>query len=244
MSATLNAAKFCAYFSGAPHLELDGRAYDVDGFFLKESPADYVLDAFSVVMYIHDNKPQGDLLVFLPSSTEIEELCGLIKRHGGPMLHPFPLYRNASKTAREAVLGRIPAFRGRKCGVATNIAETSLTINGVSYVIDTGLSMQNVYNPRTNTWSLRTLSVSRASIKQHLGRAGRTGPGEYYGLYPQEAIRKAVLPISFPGILTEQVEDIVLRVKKAGFGSIMELPLIDKPHPETVLRALQNLSDW
>lgn len=128
---------------------------------------------------------------------------------------------------------------GRKCVVATNIAETSLTIDGIVYVVDPGFSKQKVYNPRLRVESLLVSAISRASCKQRAGRAGRTRPGKCYRLFTERSFEKDLQENTYPEILRSNLGNVVLCLKKLGVNDLVHFDYMDPPAPETLMRALE-----
>jgi pre-mRNA-splicing factor ATP-dependent RNA helicase DHX15/PRP43 len=131
---------------------------------------------------------------------------------------------------------------GRKIVIATNIAETSLTIDGVVYVVDPGLSKQKVYNPRLRIESLLVSPISRASAKQRAGRAGRTRPGKCYRLYTKKSFECDLIENTHPEIMRSNLSSVVLSLKKLGIDDIVHFDYMDPPAPETLMRALEQLN--
>jgi pre-mRNA-splicing factor ATP-dependent RNA helicase DHX15/PRP43 len=156
---------------------------------LQEPERDYLEAAIRTVIQIHQREPAGDVLVFLTGEEEIEDACRKIVRACedlGDKVGPvkvLPLYSSLPPRQQQRIFEEVPEETrpgvppGRKIVVSTNIAETSLTIDGIVYVIDPGFSKQKVYNPRQRVESLLVSPISRASAHQRSGRAGRTRPG-------------------------------------------------------------------
>merc|ERR1712151_797989 len=131
---------------------------------------------------------------------------------------------------------------GRKIIVSTNIAETSLTIDGIVYVIDPGFSKQKVYNPRIRVESLLVSPISRASAKQRAGRAGRTKPGKCFRLYTEKSFYEDLLETTYPEIIRSKMSTVVLTLKKLGIDDLVHFDFMDPPAPETLMRALEQLN--
>merc|ERR1719310_2645511 len=131
---------------------------------------------------------------------------------------------------------------GRKVVVSTNIAETSLTIDGIVYVVDPGFSKQKVYNPRIRVESLLVTPISKASAKQRAGRAGRTRPGKAFRLYTESAFAQELQEQTYPEILRSNLSQHVLTLKKLGIDDLVHFDLMDPPAPETLMRALELLN--
>ena len=212
MSATLNAERFQEYFEGSPLIDVPGRMYPVEIFYTEKPETDYLVAAVKSIMQIHVHEAPGDILLFLTGEEEIENCCEQVrdecKRLGdeeaGEMM-VVPLYSTLPPAQQNKIFDKAPAKNragkpGRKVVVATNIAETSLTIDGIVYVIDPGLSKQKVYNPRLRIESLLVSPISRASAKQRSGRAGRTRPGKCYRLYTKKSFEKDLQENTHPEI--------------------------------------------
>jgi pre-mRNA-splicing factor ATP-dependent RNA helicase DHX15/PRP43 len=131
---------------------------------------------------------------------------------------------------------------GRKVIISTNIAETSLTIDGIVYVVDPGFSKQKIYNPRIRVESLLVSPISKASAQQRAGRAGRTRPGKCFRLYTEEAFKKELIEQTYPEILRSNLSSTVLELKKLGIDDLVHFDLMDPPAPETLMRALEELN--
>jgi pre-mRNA-splicing factor ATP-dependent RNA helicase DHX15/PRP43 len=256
MSATLDAQKFQSYFEDAPLLAVPGRTYPVEIFYTTEPEKDYLEAAIRTVLQIHANEPEGDILLFLTGEEEIEDACRRINidvnemiqdADAGPM-KVYPLYGNLPPQQQQRIFDPAPAARspggrpGRKCIVATNIAETSLTIDGIVYVVDPGFTKQKVYNPRIRVESLLVSPISRASAQQRAGRAGRTKPGKCFRLYTESAFKKELVEQTHPEILRSNLAMTVLQLKKLGIDDLVHFDLMDPPAPETLMRALEELN--
>ncbi|KAK4047526.1 DEAH-box ATP-dependent RNA helicase prp43, partial [Microbotryomycetes sp. JL221] len=197
MSATLDAAKFQNYFFNAPLLKVPGRTFSVEVFYTPEPEPDYLEAAIRTVLMIHQAEPEGDVLLFLTGEEEIEDACRKITVESENLPHTFgplkavPLYSSLPPSQQQRIFDPAPPPRtpdgppGRKVVVSTNIAETSLTIDGIVYVVDPGFSKQKIYNPRIRVESLLVSPISKASAQQRAGRAGRTRPGKCFRLYTE-----------------------------------------------------------
>ena len=253
MSATMDAERFQNYFEGAPLLDIPGRLFPVEIFFTPNSEKDYLVAAVRTVVQIHSCEAEGDILLFLTGEEEIETACRDIRREVskigeevGP-LSVVPLYSTLPPQMQQRIFDPPPApnkrgIAGRKCVVATNIAETSLTIDGIVYVIDPGFAKQKVYNPRLRVESLLVAPISKASAKQRSGRAGRTKPGKCFRLYTEKAYKKELEENTFPEILRSNLATVVLTLKKLGIQDLVHFDFMDPPAPETLMRALEMLN--
>ena len=188
-SATLDADKFSRFFDDAPIFRVPGRRFPVDIYYTKAPEADYCDAAVISVLQIHLSQPlPGDILVFLTGQEEIElvqeALQEKIKMLGSKIkeLIVLPIYANLPSDMQVKIFEPTPP-NARKVVLATNIAETSVTIDGISYVIDPGMVKQNSYDARSRVEYLNTVTISKAAANQRAGRAGRTGPGKCFRLY-------------------------------------------------------------
>jgi pre-mRNA-splicing factor ATP-dependent RNA helicase DHX15/PRP43 len=256
MSATLDATKFQKYFHDAPLLAVPGRTHPVEIFYTPAPERDYVEAALRTVLQIHASEGEGDILLFLTGEEEIEDACRKINleaqeliRDGlaGP-LQVYPLYGTLPPAQQQKIFNPAPAPAtpggrpGRKCIVSTNIAETSLTIDGIVFVVDPGFSKQKVYNPRIRVESLLVSPISKASAQQRAGRAGRTRPGKCFRLYTESAFKKELIEQTYPEVLRSNLASTVLELKKLGIDDLVHFDLMDPPAPETLMRALEELN--
>ncbi|KAI8097637.1 P-loop containing nucleoside triphosphate hydrolase protein [Halteromyces radiatus] len=256
MSATLDAGKFQKYFDNAPLLTVPGRTFPVEIFYTPEPERDYLEAAIRTVLQVHVSEPEGDILVFLTGEEEIEQACRkieaegdeLIRSHDAGPLKVVPLYSSLPPQAQQRIFEAAPPARkqggrpGRKVVVSTNIAETSLTIDGIVYVIDPGFAKQKVYNPRIRVESLLVSPISKASAQQRAGRAGRTRPGKSFRLYTESAFNKELIEQTYPEILRSNLGSVVLQLKKLGIDDLVHFDFMDPPAPETLMRALELLN--
>jgi len=254
MSATLDAGKFQHYFDNAPLMSVPGRLHSVEIFYTPEPEHDYLEAAIRTVIQIHLCEKPGDILVFLTGEEEIEDACKKIIREStnfGPEvgeIKPLPLYSTLPPQQQQKIFDPAPEPRtpggpaGRKVIVSTNIAETSLTIDGIVYVIDPGFSKQKVYNPRIRVESLLVSPISKASAQQRAGRAGRTQPGKCFRLYTEKAFKKVLIEQTYPEILRSNLGSVVLQLKKLGIDDLVHFDFMDPPAPETLMRALELLN--
>ena len=256
MSATLDAQKFQRYFNDAPLLAVPGRTHPVEIFYTPEPAVDYVKSALETVLQIHATEPEGDILLFLTGEEEIEDACRKIQLEADEMtretdagpLKVYPLYGTLPPQQQQRIFDPAPPPArkggppGRKVIVGTNIAETSLTIDGIVYVVDPGFSKQKVYNPRIRVESLLVSPISKASAQQRAGRAGRTRPGKCFRLYTEASFKKELIEQTYPEILRSNLANTVLELKKLGIHDLVHFDLMDPPAPETLMRALEELN--
>ncbi|WVQ76583.1 hypothetical protein IAR50_006255 [Cryptococcus sp. DSM 104548] len=260
MSATLDVAKFQKYFGDtnptglAPVVKVSGRTFPVETFFTQEPENDYVEAAIRTVLFIHQAEDEGDVLLFLTGEEEIEDACRKIRAEGeelankgmaGPIL-AVPLYSSLPPHQQQRIFDSAPpagkdGLPGRKVVISTNIAETSLTIDGIVYVVDPGFCKQKVYNPRVRLESLLVTPISKASAMQRAGRAGRTRPGKCFRLYTERDFVKELEEQTHPEILRSNLSNTVLELIKLGIKDLVHFDYMDAPAPETIMRALELL---
>jgi pre-mRNA-splicing factor ATP-dependent RNA helicase DHX15/PRP43 len=192
------------------------------------------------------------VLLFLTGEEEIDDAVRKITKMGqNPQvgdLKVIPLYSSLPPAAQQRIFEAAPPPKyeggppGRKVIVSTNIAETSLTIDGIVYVIDPGFAKQKVYNPRIRVESLLVSPISKASAHQRAGRAGRTQPGKAFRLYTAKAFEKELQDNTYPEILRSNLSTVVLQLKKLGIDDLVHFDFMDPPAPETLMRALELLN--
>ena len=259
MSATLDAKKFQDYFEGAPLMRVPGRLHPVEIFYTPKPERDYLSASVRTVIQIHMCEDPGDILIFLTGQQEIEQACARIREEAAELsakgkdneygeLVVYPLYSALPPEKQKMIFKKAPESKraggppGRKVVVSTNIAETSLTIDGIVYVIDPGFSKQKVYNPRIRVESLLVSPISRASAKQRSGRAGRTRPGKCFRLYTEDAFKRDLQEQTYPEILRSALANVVLTLLKLGIRDLVHFDFMDPPAPETLMRALEQLN--
>jgi pre-mRNA-splicing factor ATP-dependent RNA helicase DHX15/PRP43 len=261
MSATLDALKFQKYFTAsepAPLFKVPARAHPVEIFYTSEPQPDYVEAAISTVLMIHRSEDPGDILLFLTGEEEIEDACRRIKIEADDLLSNdpdtigplscIPLYSSLPPPQQQRVFKPPPPPRvpdgppGRKVIVSTNIAETSLTIDGIVYVVDPGFSKQTTYNPRIRVESQLVSPIAKSSSQQRAGRAGRTRPGKCFRLYTEQDFMKELEEQTHPEILRCNLASTVLELIKAGVKDLVRFDWVDAPAPEALMRALEILN--
>ncbi|PRW59127.1 pre-mRNA-splicing factor ATP-dependent RNA helicase DHX16 isoform A [Chlorella sorokiniana] len=245
-SATLDAEKFSEYFDFAPIFRIPGRRYPVDILYTKAPEADYLHAAVVTTLQIHVSQPAGDVLIFLTGQEEIEACEELLRQRTRGMgskigeLIIAPIYANLPSDMQAKIFEPTPPG-ARKVVIATNIAETSLTIDGIKYVIDPGFCKQNSYNPRTGMESLQVTPISKASALQRAGRAGRTAPGKCFRLYTAWAYQHELEDNTVPEIQRTNLGNVVLLLKSLGINDLINFDFMDPPPTETMFRALEQL---
>ena len=245
-SATLDAAKFSEYFNKCPIITVPGRTHDVEILYTKEPETDYLDASLITVMQIHLHEPPGDILVFLTGQEEIDTACQILYERmkalgeNVPELIILPVYSALPSEMQTRIFEPAPPGT-RKVVIATNIAETSLTIDGIFYVIDPGFCKQNVFTPRTGMDSLVVVPISQAQAQQRSGRAGRTGPGKAYRLFTEAAFRNEMHPTTVPEIQRANLAMTVLMLKAMGINDLLNFDFMDPPPAQTLIVALENL---
>jgi pre-mRNA-splicing factor ATP-dependent RNA helicase DHX16 len=245
-SATMNAAKFAEYFDDAPIFNIPGRRYPVDIHYTQQPEANYLAAAITTVFQIHTTQGKGDILVFLTGQDEIqsaeERITDVARKLGSRVkeLIICPIYANLPSELQAKIFEPTPEG-ARKVVLATNIAETSLTIDGIVYVIDPGFVKENVYNPATGMSKLIAVPCSRASANQRSGRAGRVGPGKCFRLYTKYAFMNEMEESTTPEIQRTNLNGIVLLLKSLGINDLLDFEFMDPPPTETLIGALNQL---
>ncbi|XP_034309636.2 ATP-dependent RNA helicase DHX8 [Magallana gigas] len=245
-SATLDAVKFSQYFFEAPIFTIPGRTYPVEVLYTKEAETDYLDASLITVMQIHLMEPPGDILLFLTGQEEIDTACETLyermKALGPevPELIILPVYSALPSEMQTRIFEPTPPG-SRKVVIATNIAETSLTIDGIYYVVDPGFVKQKVYNSKTGMDQLIVTPISQAQAKQRAGRAGRTGPGKCYRLYTERAYRDEMLPTNVPEIQRTNLASTVLSLKAMGINDLLSFDFMDAPPMQTLISAMEQL---
>jgi len=257
-SATLQAEEFLAFFNGNNDVQamnreektgrivsIEGRVYPVDILYAETAVEDYVEKAIRTVFDIHTKEPGGDILVFLTGREEIETAVQAISERSAQLhpraqsILPLPLYAGLTTEQQMYVFEPAPE-NTRKVIFSTNIAEASVTIDGIVYVIDSGFVKLRAFNPITGIETLTATPVSKASATQRAGRAGRTKPGKCFRLYT-EASYQSLEQASIPEIQRSNLAPIVLQLKALGIDNIARFDFITPPPAELLTRALELL---
>lgn len=243
-SATLEAEKFALYFDHAPIFRIPGRRYPVQIYYTKAPEANFLDASVITVLQIHLTQPLGDILVFLPGQQEIEEvqeeLQNRLRNRGKEMreLIVLPVYATLPSDMQAKIFEPTPP-NARKAILATNIAETSITLNEIVYVIDCGFCKLNSFSPKTGMESLVTAPCSKASANQRSGRAGRVRPGHCFRLYTKFSYEKEMDDVNDPEIQRTNLAHVVLTLKALGIDDLINFDFMDPPAPETLIKALE-----
>ncbi|CCF49481.1 hypothetical protein NDA11_004206 [Ustilago hordei] len=245
-SATLDADKFSEFFDDAPIFNVPGRRYPVDVHYTRQPEANYLHAAITTVFQIHTTQGPGDILVFLTGQDEIDAAMENVQETGRALgnkmaeLIVCPIYANLPSEMQARIFERTPEG-ARKVVLATNIAETSITIDGVVFVIDPGFVKQNSYNPRTGMSSLTVVPCSRASANQRAGRAGRVGPGKCFRLFTKWAFKNEMDENTRPEIQRTNLANVVLLLKSLGINDLLNFDFLDPPPSDTLMRSFELL---
>ncbi len=241
-SATIDTEKFAAAFDDAPIIEVSGRTYPVEiRWENKEDNSDdsadtagseptHVEKAVAAVSRIVRDDRNGDILVFMPTEQDIRDTIEILEGKNFPGTHILPLFARLTAADQARVFSN---RGGRKIIVATNIAETSLTIPGIKYVVDTGLSRISQYNPRTRTTGLPVVEISRSSADQRMGRCGRVRNGVCVRLYTEEDYNNRPR-FTRPEILRANLAEVILRMTALKLANIAAFPFLDRPPEKSI----------
>ncbi|MGH0164759.1 UNVERIFIED_CONTAM: hypothetical protein FKN15_047917 [Acipenser sinensis] len=256
-SATLDAEKFRDFFnlneSGNPSkdtcgiLTVEGRTFPVDVFYTMSPVPDYVKATVETVMKIHESEGDGDVLAFLTGQEEVERVVSMLVEQSRALsrsgmkkhLRALPMYAGLPYSEQMKVFERVP-HTVRKVVVATNIAETSITINGVVFVIDCGFVKLRAYNPKTAIESLVVAPVSQASASQRAGRGGRNRAGKCYRLYTEEDFEK-LPPSTVPEMQRTNLAPVILQLKALGIDNVLRFSFLSPPPAQSMVQALELL---
>lgn len=245
-SATLDAEKFSTYFNECPILTIPGRTYPVEIMYSREPESDYLDSALTTIMQIHLSEGPGDILLFLTGKEEIDTSCEILHERmkslgpSVPELVVLPIY-GALPSEIASKIFEPPPPGGRKVVIATNIAETSITIDGIYYVVDPGFVKQTAYDAKLQMDRLQVTPISQAQAKQRAGRAGRTGPGKCFRLYTEAAFQSEMLPTTIPEIQRQNLSNTILMLKAMGINDLLGFDFMDPPPTNTMLTALEEL---
>ncbi|MCX5835794.1 MAG: ATP-dependent RNA helicase HrpA, partial [Deltaproteobacteria bacterium] len=244
-SATIDTEKFSRSFQ-APIVEVSGRMYPVE---LRYRPLDqnleeageitYVDAAISAAKILMEDRHGGDMLIFMPTEQDIRETCELLETKMGKGATVLPLFARLPWTEQRRIF---QPSSSRKIVVATNVAETSITIPGIRYVIDTGLARISRYNPRSRTTSLPIRTISRSSADQRKGRCGRVQNGICVRLFDKADYEDRPL-FTEPEILRSNLAEVILRMLSLNLGDISSFPFIDPPHPKNIRDGVEILRE-
>ncbi|KIH95249.1 ATP-dependent RNA helicase DDX35 [Sporothrix brasiliensis 5110] len=228
-------------------ISLEGRTYPIDILYVDKPVEDYVEKAIGAVLQIHEEEPDGDILVFLTGREEIERAVQAVAEAVSTQdalsakraLLPLPMYAGLTADEQMYVFDEAPEDT-RKVIFATNIAEASVTISGVVYVVDSGFVKQRAYDPITGIETLTTTPVSKAAAAQRAGRGGRTKPGKCFRLYTEDSYL-ALPDANVPEIQRSNLAPVVLQLKALGIDNVLRFPYFTPPPTELMTKALELL---
>jgi ATP-dependent helicase HrpA len=236
-SATIDTEKFSAAFGNAPVIEVSGRMYPVDIHYLSPPKkgensleSTHIEMAVEAVEAVRKKNTRGDILLFMPTEQDIRDTCELIAAKPFHKDKTLPLYARLSASEQRRIFKK---ERGRKIIVATNVAETSITIPNIKYVIDTGLARISHYSPTSGTTSLPVVPVSRSSVDQRKGRCGRVQNGVCFRLFSKNDYISRPMYTS-PEIVRANLAEVILRMIALDIGEIEKFPFIDPPTPKRI----------
>ncbi|XP_034166768.2 probable ATP-dependent RNA helicase DHX40 [Pangasianodon hypophthalmus] len=259
MSATLETDKLSAFLGDCPVFAIPGRTYPVKELFCnligpkEKDGSAYVKAVVKVALDVHTNEASGDILVFLTGQTEIEKACDMLFEKAESIDYRYdvndrtvegllilPLYGSMPTDQQRQIFQPAPAGV-RKCVVATNIAATSLTINGVRYIVDSGFVKQLNHNSRVGLDILDVVPISKSEAQQRAGRAGRTSPGKCFRIYNKEFWENCMPEYTVPEIQRTSLTSVILTLKCLGVHDVIRFPYLDHPEERFILDALKKL---
>lgn len=246
MSATLNAELFSKFFDFAPILFVEGKMYPVSRYYLGDSSEDIVDTMIRTVVQVNMAEQEGDILCFLPGQEEIDNCVTTLTNLApqlpkeAPAIVPLPLYAALSPAQQIKIFEKLTG-RKRKVILATNVAETSITVSGVKYVIDSGLRKVKVWKHQLGLSTLLTTPISQASAKQRAGRAGRESAGKVFRLYSEKVFMNKLPKQQESEILRNDIVLPVLTLKKMGVDDLLNWTWLEHPGQESILSALNTL---
>src|SRR5687768_10448225 len=244
-SATIDAARFAAHFDGAPVIEVSGRLYPVEVRYrpvagdaedtTREEEEQALVDAVDEAC----RAGEGDILVFLPGEREIRDAADTLRRKGPKGLELLPLYSRLSASEQDRVF---KPGKERRAVLATNVAETSLTVPRIRYVVDTGDARVKRYSYRNKVEMLRVEPISQAAAQQRAGRCGRVADGVCIRLYSEEEFAKRPA-FTDPELLRSSLASVILRAKSLGLGEVEAFPFVDPPSPRAIADGYELLTE-
>ena len=250
-SATIELDLFTKYFTqdgiSVDYLFVFGRTYPVEVFYAQEPVADYIKASIDIVIKIHETLPGGDILVFLTGQEEVERAVKTLldyakeikERTDLKRMYVLPMYSTLPSYDQLKVFEHF-SKSVRKVVISTNIAEASVTINGIVYVVDCGFVKLRFYNTKTCTDSLVVVPISKASAEQRAGRAGRTQPGKVFRLFTEHSYQN-LKSFMVPEMQRSSMVPVILQLKALGINNIVKFSLISKPPEYNLITGLEIL---
>ncbi|XP_002962098.2 probable pre-mRNA-splicing factor ATP-dependent RNA helicase DEAH4 [Selaginella moellendorffii] len=248
-SATLDGHKISKFFGGCPVVNIPGKLFPVEIMYSTEQPVSYVESAVETAIEIHAKEPPGDILVFMTGQEEIEKVIAKLEHRvqtleEGSCMDALvlPLHASLPPEFQARVFTPAPS-NCRRIIVATNVAETSLTVDGVVYVIDPGFVKQRQYNPTTGMDALCVVQISRVQATQRAGRAGRTCPGKCYRLYSSSNFEQDFPAVTVPEIQRSSLAGALLHLKSLEIPNldVLNFEYLDAPSVASLEDALRQL---
>ncbi|MCP5534671.1 MAG: ATP-dependent RNA helicase HrpA [Akkermansiaceae bacterium] len=241
-SATLDAGMFSEYFNGAPVINVEGRTFPVEDYFLPPASdgEDLARHVGRAVQWVTDLDEAGDVLIFLPGEREIRECADTLEGKNFPRTEILPLYARLGLDEQERVFN--VGGPNRRVVLATNVAETSVTIPGIVYVIDSGLARVSRWNPSRQIQSLQVEQISQASARQRRGRCGRICEGVCVRLYEEETL-DAADEYTDPEIRRSSLAGVILRMKSLKLPDVREFPFLSPPSPKAISEGHRTLEE-
>ena len=244
-SATIDAERFSRHFDDAPVIEVSGRLYPVDvryrpvGGDAEDTTRDEEEQALADAVDELCREGPGDILVFLPGEREIRDAADTLRRKGPKGLELLPLYSRLSTAEQDRVF---KPGKQRRVVLATNVAETSLTVPGIRYVVDTGDARVKRYSYRNKVEMLRVEAISQAAAQQRAGRCGRVADGVCIRLYSEEDFARRPA-FTDPEVLRSSLASVILRAKSLGLGEVEAFPFVDPPNPRAIADGYELLTE-
>ncbi|KAI2800282.1 putative ATP-dependent RNA helicase dhx33 [Blomia tropicalis] len=264
MSATMDVDHFSKYFNGAPVYYIVGRTFPIETFYMQAKQTDYVSSALSTIFQIHQQEDEiehgfdkdsiigGDIIVFCTGQDEIESMIKIVvdlssqlnsfKTRSGHLktLKPYPLYAALPNSVQQKIFSRSPDDCFRRVIFATNIAETSVTIPNIRFVVDTGKVKSRLYSPNTGFEVMQIENISRAQACQRSGRAGRLAPGQCYRLYTKKEF-KQMKPFPIPDIQKCNLSNVMLQLMAIGIQDVGNFDFVDPPSNDNIEASIRSL---
>ena len=239
-SATIETERFSEFFGGAPVIQVEGRTFPVDVLYEPPADDDDLPEAVATaVANVTALDPRGDILVFLPGEREIRDAENALDARNLRHTVVQPLYARLSASEQSKVFSTVPQ---RRVILSTNVAETSVTIPGIVYVVDTGVARLSRYDPRSGTTRLQIEGISQASADQRKGRCGRVRDGICVRLYDEPSFN-ARPAFTDPEIKRTGLAGVILRMKSLGLGDVEEFPFLDPPQGKAIAEGYRVLEE-
>ncbi len=241
-SATMDAGKFADYFDGAPIVNVEGRTFPVEDYFLPSvsDGEDLSTHVARAVEWVGDLDADGDVLIFLPGEREIRECADVLEGRNYPRTEILPLFARLGLDAQERVFKT--GGPNRRIVLATNVAETSVTIPGIVYVIDSGLARVSRWNPSRQIQRLQIEQISQASARQRRGRCGRVREGVCVRLYDEETL-DAADEYTDPEIRRSSLAGVILKMKSLKLPDVREFPFLSPPSTRAISEGHRTLEE-